>query len=210
MQLGAFSGAIYTFCNWFYRLAFINVLWLISTLLGLVLFGFFPATVAMLATIRQFIKKNEVNTLSTFWNYYKKEFVESNKVGAIIVIVGFILYVNINFLQVNHTDISQFFYVSSIILLCLYFLIICYILASYVEFDQDIKTHIKNAILIALYNPLASLFMIFGFAAVYYAVTFISGLGIFFSASILGLVILSSANIAYRKVERKKDKLELS
>ena len=61
-----------------------------------------------------------------------------------------------------------------------------------------------------IYNPLSSLFIIFGFAAVYYAVTFLSGLGFFFSGSLLGLVILSSTRLTYRKIERNQTKLETS
>lgn len=204
LQLGAFSGPIYAFCTWFYRLALINLLWFVFTLFGLILFGLFPATIAMLATLRQLMKKNEVSVINTFWYYYKKEFINSNKLGAVIAVIGFILFINLNFLQMNQTELSQLLYFSSILMSCLYFLIICYLLASYVEFDQRLRAHIKNSVLIAIYNPLASLIIIFGFAAVYFAIAFIPGLGIFFSVSILGLVILSAANIAYRKVNRAK------
>lgn len=208
MQLGAFSGSIYSLCTWFYRLAYINVLWIIFTIAGLGIFGFFPATIAMLATLRQFIHKKDVSVFPTFWSYYKSEFIKSNKLGTVITVVGFILYINISFLQTTEADFSQFLYTTSILMSGFYFLVICYLLASYVEFDLDIKTHIKNSILIAIYNPLASLSIIFGFAAVYFAVTFISGLGIFFSISILGLVIQSSAKIAFQKVERKQANLQ--
>ncbi|WP_416151716.1 YesL family protein [Salipaludibacillus sp. HK11] len=208
MQLGAFSSMAFSICTWFYRLAFINLLWIIFTLLGLVVLGFFPATVAMLATLRQYLNKNEVNLFPYFWGYYKKEFIESNKLGGIITSIGLILYINLNFLQINKTGITEFLYFSSVTLSFLYLLIICYLLASYVEFNLDLKTHIKNSVLIAIYNPLASLFIIFGFVTVYYAVTFISGLGFFFSASMFGIVILSSANIAYRKIQQKQEKLQ--
>src|SRR5436190_181234 len=145
MQLGSFSNAVYTFCDWIARLAYINLLWILFTLSGFVVFGFFPATIAMLATLRQFIRK-------------------------------------------NHPPV---------------FLIICYTMASYVEFEQPIVTHIKNALLITISSPLPSLYIIFGFAAVYFAVTYLSGVGFFFSISILGLVILSSANLAYKKIAIK-------
>ncbi|WP_058306525.1 YesL family protein [Gracilibacillus massiliensis] len=208
MQLGAFSGAIYTFCNWFYRLAFVNVLWILFTILGLGIFGIFPATIAMLATLRKYINQQEVSVFSTFWYYFKNEFIQANKLGAVITLIGIVLYINIQFIQTTDAALSQFIYVSSIIMSGFYFLVICYLLASYVEFDLTIKTHIKNSVLIAIYNPLASLFIIFGFAAVYYAITFISGLGFFFSISLLGLVVLSSANLAYRKVEKKQAALQ--
>lgn len=207
MQLGSFSNAIYTFCDWVAKLAYINLLWILFTLSGFVVFGFFPATIAMLATLRQFIRKNHSPVFQTFWQYYKKEFFKSNKLGLIIAIIGLILYMNITFLQSTSNDISSFLFYTSIIMSCIYFLVICYTLASYVEFDQPLGTHLKNAILITISNPVPSLFLIFGFAAVYYAVTYLSGVGFFFSVSILGLVILSSANLAYKKVLSKQEKL---
>jgi uncharacterized membrane protein YesL len=207
MQLGSFSNAVYTFCDWVARLAYINLLWILFTLSGFVIFGFFPATIAMLATLRQFIRKNHPPVFQTFWQYYKKEFFNSNKLGLILVGICLILFINIRFLQSTSSEMSSFLFYSSIIMCGIYFLIICYTLASYVEVDQPLGTHLKNALLITISNPLPSLFIIFGFAAVYFAVTYLSGLGFFFSVSILGLVILSSANLAYKNVLKKQEKL---
>jgi uncharacterized membrane protein YesL len=207
MQLGSFSNAVYTFCDWVARLAYINLLWILFTLSGFVIFGFFPATIALLATLRQFIRKNHPPVFQTFWQYYKKEFFNSNKLGLMIVAIGFILYLNITFLQSTSTNMSSFLFYSSVIMSGIYFLIICYTLASYVEVEQPLGTHLKNALLITISNPLPSLFIIFGFAAVYFAVTYLSGLGFFFSVSTLGLVILSSANPAYKNILKKQEKL---
>jgi uncharacterized membrane protein YesL len=207
MQLGSFSNAVYTFCDWIARLAYINLLWILFTLGGFVVFGFFPATIAMLATLRQFIRKNHPPVFQTFWQYYKNEFFNSNKLGLIIGVIGLILFMNIRLLQSTSNDMSSFLFYSSIIMSGIYFLIICYTLASYVEVDQPLGTHLKNALLITISNPIPSLFIIFGFAAVYFAVTYLSGLGFFFSVSILGLVILSSANLAYKNILKKQEKL---
>ncbi|THE12827.1 DUF624 domain-containing protein [Bacillus timonensis] len=207
MQLGAFSGSILTFCEWVARLAYLNVLWIFFTLSGFVIFGFFPATIAMLATLRQFLIKNHPHVFKTFWHYYKKEFLGSNKLGLIIVVIGFILYMNINFLQSNSNEGSSLLFYSSMIMSCMYFLIICYTFASFVEFEQPLGIHLKNALLITIYSPIPSLFIIFGFVAVYFAVTTISGVGFFFSVSLLGLVVLSSANLAYKRIARKQEQL---
>lgn len=208
MQLGTFSGGIFSLCNWFVRLAYINVLWILFSLIGLVIFGFFPATIAMLATLRQYLRKNHPPVFKTFWNYYKTEFITSNKIGAMITVIGLILYLNINFLQSVGGQLSEILYYSTIIIGCIYLLTICYLLAAYVEFEQKLTIQIKNALLIMVYNPLSSLFIIFGFAAVYYANVFLSGLRFFFSGSLLGLVILSSATFTYRKIERRQMKPE--
>ncbi len=208
MRLGGFSGGVLSLCNWFVRLAYINLLWILFSLVGLVVFGFFPATIAMLATLRQFLQKNDPPVFKTFWKYFKAEFLASNKLGAIIVIIGLVLLTNINFLQSMDHKLSEMLYYPTIVISCIYLLAICYVLASYVEFERKLFTHIKNSLLLMIYNPLSSLFIIFGFAAVYYAVTSLSGLGFFFSGSLLGLIVLSSTTLAYRKIERKQALLQ--
>lgn len=207
MKLGSFSNVVYTICDWIARLAYINLLWMLFTLTGFVVFGFFPATIAMLSTLRQFIRGNHPPVFKTFWSYYKSEFLNSNKLGLVIVAVGFIMFVNIRFLHSTSQDMSSFLFYSSIIMTGIYILFICYTLASYVEVDQPLRTHLKNALFITISNPIPSLFIIFGFAAVYFAVTYLSGVGFFFSVSILGLVVLSSANLAYKKILSKQEKL---
>jgi uncharacterized membrane protein YesL len=207
MQLGSFSNVIYTICDWIARLAYINILWILFTLSGFIVFGFFPATIAMLATLRQFIRGNHPTVLQTFWHYYKKEFINSNKLGLVIVAIGFILFVNIRFLHTTSNEMHSFLFYSSVIMSGIYLLIICYTMASYVEVEQPLGVHIKNALLITISNPIPSLFIIFGFASVYFAVTYLSGLGFFFSVSIMGLVILSSANLAFKRILLKQEKI---
>ncbi|MDL4842065.1 YesL family protein [Aquibacillus rhizosphaerae] len=208
MHLGTFSGGIFSFCNWIYRLAYLNILWIGFTLLGGVVFGIFPSSVALLSVLRQFIQKKEPIIFSTFWSYYKKEFKNSNKIGVIIGIIGFLIVFNLNFLHQNPINQAQWLIYPMIITGYMYLLFICYLLASFITFEQTLRRHIKNSILIMFFNPLPSFFMIFGFAAVYYALTWIPGIGFFFSASLLGLVILSSATLAYQKIEKKQ--LQLS
>lgn len=204
MQLGSFSGGVYALTNWFARLAYINILWILFSLLGLGVFGLFPATIAMLATIRQLLKKNDPKIFKTFWHYYKKEFIVSNKLGAIIVSVGLIFFLNLRFLQSMSGKLSELLYYPTIVLACFFILATCYILASYVEFDQKLPVLIKNSLLIMIHNPLPSLYIVFGIGAVYYLIHFIPGTIFFFSGSLLGLVILSSATLAYRKIIRKQ------
>lgn len=204
MHLGTFSGGIFSFFDFLYRLAYLNILWIGFTLLGGVVFGFFPSSVALLSVLRQLIQKKEPNIFSTFWGYYKKEFINSNKIGMIIGIVGFLIVFNLNFLQQNPINQAPWLVYPMIIIGYMYLLFICYLLASYITYEQTLRNHIKNSILIMFYNPLPSLFMIFGFAAVYYALIWIPSIGFFYSASLLGLVILSSATLAYQKIENKQ------
>lgn len=162
----------------------------------------------MLATLRQFVKGNQPPIFKTFWSYYKAEFLKSNRFGLIIFIMGIILYTNFNFLQTLQGELATALYYGTIVVSCVLLLTVCHLLASYVEFEQPMKTHIKNAILITTGYPLSSLMIIFGFVAVYYVNLWINGIGFFFSGSLLAMAILLSAKTTYQKIEASQTTLK--
>lgn len=204
MIQGGFSGGLFNVCVWFSRLAILNILWFVFTILGLGIFGIFPATVALLSTTRQFIRRNDPPIFKTFWYYYKKEFIKSNQLGLIIIVTTILFYMHFmitNALEADH--LKPFLYLSYILNGCL-LLIVCHALASFVEYDQSIKQHIKNGVLIFLYSPYSNLIIIFGLLTVYFINIFILGVGIFFSAVLVALVILSSSHFSFKRAENSQ------
>ncbi|MBM7571260.1 YesL family protein [Aquibacillus albus] len=206
MNLGGISGVLYNFCVWFTRFAVLNILWFIFTVLGLVIAGFFPATVALLATTRQFINKNDPPIFKTFWHYYKKEFITSNKLGLILILAGILCYTHFAISSSLVDEIAKPFIYTSYILNSALLLISCHTLASFVEYDQSTKQHIKNGLLIFIYSPFSNLVIIFGILTVYFISNMISGISFFFSAILIALAILSSSHFSYKRLEKKKEK----
>lgn len=86
-------------CEWVMRLAYTNLLWLLFTLLGLGIFGFMPATTALFSVMRKWIQGHEqVSVFQTFWKVYREEFVRSNVIGVVLVIIGTIIYVDLAYI----------------------------------------------------------------------------------------------------------------
>src|SRR5690606_14573692 len=80
------------------KVAYINVLWILFSIVGLGIFGLFPATTAMYAVTRKLIiGESNFNIFSVFWGYFKKDFLKANGFGLIIVITAFILYFDFMF-----------------------------------------------------------------------------------------------------------------
>ncbi|MFC4402738.1 YesL family protein [Gracilibacillus xinjiangensis] len=66
---------LFTAAEWISRFAYVNLLWIGFSLLGLVVFGFFPATAAMFALVRQWIMGNiDKPVFSSIWVTIKKNF----------------------------------------------------------------------------------------------------------------------------------------
>src|SRR5690625_1422043 len=92
------TGTIYNASDWIVRIAYINVLWIFFSLVGLLIFGFFPAITAMFAVIRKVIRtEREITVFKTFWESYKSEIFTANIIGWILVVVGHILYIDYQF-----------------------------------------------------------------------------------------------------------------
>src|SRR5699024_12166732 len=72
-------GGYYRLCVWVTRFAYVNVLWILFTFLGLVFLGAMPSTVAMFAVIRKWVTGDkEVPIFKTFLESYRTEFVKAN------------------------------------------------------------------------------------------------------------------------------------
>ncbi len=96
-------GRVLRFCEWIMRFAYTNLLWLVFTLLGLGVFGVMPATAALFAVMRKWIQgQDNVPVLKTFWREYKAEFFRSNLIGAVLAIIGLIIYIDLAFIYPSH------------------------------------------------------------------------------------------------------------
>ncbi len=75
MQMGGIMGGFYRVSEWIMRFAYVNILWGLFTLAGLVLFGFMPATVAMFTVIRKWLMgETDIPVFKTFFASFKKRF----------------------------------------------------------------------------------------------------------------------------------------
>lgn len=91
----------YLLLEWVMWLAYINLLWIGSALIGLIVFGIFPATVAMFTVIRHLLLKDTTGKqiLKTFALTYKREFFKSNVIGLIFTAIGYLLYLDFLYIQ---------------------------------------------------------------------------------------------------------------
>ncbi|WP_054705945.1 DUF624 domain-containing protein [Bacillus sp. JCM 19041] len=96
MELTGLWGSFYRVSVFISKLAYVNALWIGFTLLGLIVFGAAPATVALFTVTRAWVNKEwDVPVFKTFWSIYKEEFWRANASGIALFAVGFLLYWNL-------------------------------------------------------------------------------------------------------------------
>ncbi|AYV69583.1 MULTISPECIES: YesL family protein [Niallia] len=205
MQMNGAIGGFYKLCDWIMKLAFVNLLWIAFSLLGLLIFGFFPATVAMFVIVRKLLMGNmDIPVFKTFWESYKTEFIKSNLLGFIVSILGYFLYIDINLLKHTSGIMNVFYYPA--LLICLGFLLtICYVFPTFVHFDLKIYQVIKNAFIIMLMNPIATIIMVIGITAIYLLMTTVPGMIPLFCGSALAFIMMWSSFFAFTKIQRMEE-----
>ena len=203
MELTGWRGSLYHYMDWAMKLAYLNILWLVGIFIGLGITRFFPSTVAMFSVLRKWTQEEEeeLKVYAHFKNEYKKEFFQSNKYGYSWVILGVIIYVDLQFFRSIPTIWALILSLFFFILAAIYIVALLYAFPVYVQFKLNIKQYFRNCLLIALSNPLFSVLMVLGFYFPYYLMTKIPGLLPFFGGSLISIVLMIISNKMFKILE---------
>ncbi|MFD2706707.1 YesL family protein [Salibacterium lacus] len=200
MEFNGLMAGFYKISLLISRMAYVNVLWLVFTLAGLVVFGFMPATVAMFSVVRQWIHKNrEVEVFRFFWKTYKTEFLKSNALGAVLFVIGTLLYVNFQLVQAPEWWMMILRYVF-LVLSVFFAMILLFIFPTYAHFELKPVHYIRTALLIAMSYPHYVFAMGVGIYGLQELMLFAPGFIPFFAASCAGYLIMWLADKAFKKL----------
>ncbi|WP_226527245.1 YesL family protein [Metabacillus niabensis] len=203
MHVSGISAAFYKISEVFVRLAYLNALWIVASLTGLIVFGFFPATIAMFAVIRRWIGGEvDLPVFKLFWKYYKSDFIKGNLLGLILLLFGVTLYVNMKF--VFSITASEIFYVPILAITICFSIMLLYIFPVFVHYEINLLQVIKNSFLIMVLNPKSTIGMAIGIILLYIIGSFIPSLILFLGGSSLALLMMWSAKNAFVKVVQKE------
>ncbi|MFD1335300.1 YesL family protein [Oceanobacillus iheyensis] len=208
MEVGGIWGSFYWLCLWIMRLAYINILWGLFTIFGLIIIGFTPATIAMFTIIRKWLKKEtEIPIFNTFFTIYKEELFKSNIFTIIIGSIGLILLVDLSFLgTISEHPIYPLLLGGLFLCGFIYITLILYIFPLYVNFNLSRWQYIKYAILIGLTNLHYTITMMVAISGLYYLFMRIPGLIPFFSISTTGVTIMGISYLSFKNLDKKRNK----
>lgn len=196
---------IWTLFNWIVRLAYINILWLLFSLVGLIIFGVGPATVSAFAVIRQLLNDQaDFSIWNLFMRTYKDDFWSANRLMLVVFPICLFIYLDFLFLQLLPSSffMDKIVFTGMIIVSLLVIIWFSYLFAVYVHFELKFIINFKYALLIAGINPLATILILFGlfiFAIVLFIVPSIS---IFYLISIPIFIIQLCTKQAFKKVPK--------
>lgn len=197
---------IYYIANRMIHLAYLNLLWLLFTLLGLIAFGIFPSTVALFSVLRKWVKgEHDIPLFSNMIKVYKKEFFRSNLLGFIIVILGLILWVDFQFLmKINDEFLLFLITIPLVCILALYIILVICIVPTFVHYKLSIFGYLKHALVIGISNPLRILTIIFCIYILYMLTVLINGMILFYTFSLSSYLTMRILYSYFSEVDNKR------
>lgn len=181
---------IYHLLEWTMKLFFLNLLWIGFTLIGFGVFGLFPSTVAMFQLLMDWMNKKDTKMVATFWNSYRSNFKQSNKMGFVIVLIGSILLTDLYFFQMFETLVSRVLYLMILSMLLFYVVNLLYIIQTFNHFEGKTFHYFKYATLIGITNPIKTIMIIITLILMTLLFLIYPGLFIMFGGSGIALIIV--------------------
>ncbi|WNF38532.1 DUF624 domain-containing protein [Bacillaceae bacterium IKA-2] len=193
----------------FVKITYVNLLWIGFSILGLVIFGVMPASVALLTVMRRWLMEDtDIPIFKCFSSAFKKEFRRSNIFGVIFLIIFMILYSNFRYVISVDGLLQAVLAVGLIINGSLFLVTFIYFFPVYVHYKLKFHEYFKQSILMGMVNIHLVLLICMLFFIIYHLFIYFPGyLGIFLPSAI-GMTLMSITLISFKKFEKKKAKLE--
>ncbi|MDX6152582.1 YesL family protein [Marinococcus sp. PL1-022] len=183
---------IYIFSEWFYRIFYLNVLWMLGTAAGFGFLGFFPSIAATICTLQILWEEGdmkEISVLSVFKANYKKHFKLSNQIGYSLSIAVAVLVTDLAVLASWESLLFQLLSAVLFIILVIAFVFSSLIFFIISKFELGFFNTLKQGVFIVFSYP-AHVFLngivLAVFLLTFYLIPFISVLG--------GIVVLFLIN----------------
>jgi uncharacterized membrane protein YesL len=208
MEMQGIMGVFHRYSLWMMRLAYLNLLWILFTLVGFVVFGFGASTLALFAVVRKMIvfTDEEIKIFKAFKEQFKMNLSRGIKISFLYAAIGFLLYFDIRYF--NQLDGMLYEIITGIftILFILFSLAVCYLFPLYSHFQMKLFEYIKNSFLFPFFAPLQTLLIILGLSLCTILFTFVPGFLPFLGISLPALVISFCAQRSFLQLEDKRKK----
>ncbi|SES09818.1 Uncharacterized membrane protein YesL [Gracilibacillus ureilyticus] len=196
-----------TFCLSILKLFYLNMLWLLFTMLGLVIFGLAPATAALCQVQHHWLKEKHVSsTFRLFWKEYKQHFMKTNGLMIILISIGYIIYFDLQFFMDKEGLWNRLISIGIFILSIWYMIIILYIFPVYTYYEVKLFKYIQYAFIVGLLNPFRTIGVAFTVGGMVYLSLYFPQIMFSLGVSLTFFILMIMANQAMNQVAVKKER----
>lgn len=157
MKMRWLSNPLYLVADLFTKLVLLNFLWAVFTLLGLIVFGIAPATVALYTQLRRITWKQDESVhlyslMSSFFRTWKAEVVRANLFAAGFYSLLLIWGINLMIMPVTEGGLQLAMMVSNSLFGAVLLLLLLFWFPVYVHFDLKWSDALKVTAMIPFRN----------------------------------------------------------
>ncbi|GKV57607.1 hypothetical protein NCCP2222_35540 [Sporosarcina sp. NCCP-2222] len=191
MEVMGWKGRLYWFVELVTMLAVVQLMWIGLTLLGLVVFGIGPATAGIFHVMRKRLQgEDDLKTLlKSYWQTYKNEFIDANKIGVTLLAFGYFLVVNFRVASSIGGMHGLVMMTLLITILVLYAVLVINIFPVFAHYELPFSRYFSASVLLSLSFPMQAILSFIGLYGLYRVFLFIPGLLPFFGISLTVLFL---------------------
>lgn len=191
--------------EWVMNLFILQVLWIGGTLGGGIVFGLFPATIALYASLRKLnCPEAEFSLFRYFVETYKENFKESLIIGLWYVLAAIIGFIYSQFISQTTNSWLAYTHIFMYLILFLIGLLLLYIIPVYVHYEVKLRNLVKTSFFIMLVNMKWNLPLILTLVAVSLIFIRFSVVFLFFGVSLPAFIVLYYCLRAFDYYDFKK------
>lgn len=217
MRTTGWMGKFYGVVEFITMLAVLQLMWIGFSLLGLVIFGVSPATVGLFSVMRKKLQgEDSLRALTrAYWATYKIEFVNANKIGVILIIIGYFLTINYQVVSMMNGTMGLFMLTLLVMITVMYAVMVMNIFQVFAHYELPFSRYFSASLLLSISFPIQMIGSMMGLYVFYRVFLVIPGLLPFFGISITILFLTwMSSQIFKMKGESEEtaiaDKLQIS
>lgn len=197
------TGGIFKICEWIYRLAYLNIIASLFTLLGLGIFGFFPSIIAMYTIIHRWQSGEDITSVfREFCRLYKQHFIKSNGICVLFILVGIFLYIDFALVQNLNGILFYLLLGSSTTVLILSMGVFLHMFFLLSQTEHNLVVQIKGAIHVTARYPFQTGWMFLSVTSFLFISAVIPAVGILFAGSVSTFIVVSFSRHLVRKTEK--------
>lgn len=208
LKKNSIVNRLYMLAEWIMYLAYLNLIWLLFTLLGLIVFGCAPATAALFAVWTKVSEEKtfKVSLFKSFFEAYKRYFMRANFVGySLAIVVALLIF---GFINLPGLPTVVFFFLSlilggvgSIVLVVLF-----YSFPVLVNYNTSYVETFKMAFIIGLSHLNHAIIMGLFLLIISFALNISPGFMVFFLISLPAYIISKYTQKSFIQINNSTEK----
>ncbi|SEN51303.1 Uncharacterized membrane protein YesL [Amphibacillus marinus] len=166
-------GHVYNAFEFLYRLIYLNLLWFSFTIIGGIIFGIGPSTVALYDVTRRWLRKelgNDRYIFKLYFTSFKQNFFAGNTLTLPVLSIYFMLLVNYRYASMRFEVIFEVIQVAMVVIAVILTIMLTYLFPMFVHYELSMSNYFRKVPLLVIAHPVPTMLNVIWVALVAYLI----------------------------------------